>query len=225
SWHLSKSRKPLAIMVYLQEWDSAHKVAQTTAASSTASLKQGRTRAAAEVPRETDCFWQVTFLSLFPLFLQPCSHRYLTEFLENRGVLIPLEILRLNHLKEEDKREFIKLLLLTGDTSRGYKELVCESCGMQHFLNASSTAEGQKDAQALLDSLGHSNPKYQRQDSQGLEAVVLCTSPQAQHGALQTLRLMQVRSGSCWRLGVLCSVHLEVQYQGKICLPTLGGVG
>lgn len=26
-------------------------------------------------------------------------------------------------------------------------------------------------------------------------------------------------------LGVLCSVHLEVQYKGKICLPTVGGVG
>lgn len=26
-------------------------------------------------------------------------------------------------------------------------------------------------------------------------------------------------------LGVLCSVHLEVQYKGKMCLPTLGAVG
>lgn len=75
---------------------------------------------------------QVTFLALFLLFLKPCSHRYLTEFLEIRGVLIPLEILRVNHLKEEDKRGFIKLLFLTGDTSRKYKELICESCGTQH---------------------------------------------------------------------------------------------
>lgn len=75
---------------------------------------------------------QVTLLALFPLFLQPCSHRYLTEFLENRGVLIPLEIPGLNHMKEEDKRESVKLLLLTGDTGREYKELIHESCGMQH---------------------------------------------------------------------------------------------
>lgn len=75
---------------------------------------------------------QVTLLALFPLFLQPCSHRYLTEFLENRGVLIPLEIPGLNHMKEEDKRESVKLLLLTGDTGREYKELIHESCGTQH---------------------------------------------------------------------------------------------
>lgn len=46
--------------------------------------------------------------------------------------MIPLEILGLNHLKEEDKRESVKLLLLTGDTGREYKELICESCGTQH---------------------------------------------------------------------------------------------
>lgn len=45
--------------------------------------------------------------------------------------MIPLEILGLNHLKEEDKRERVKLLLLTGDIGREYKELICESCGTQ----------------------------------------------------------------------------------------------
>ncbi|KAL9846265.1 LOW QUALITY PROTEIN: armadillo-like helical domain containing protein 1 [Geothlypis trichas] len=196
-----KEQEAIAIMVFLQEWDNAHKVAQTTVTSSTASLKQGRTRAAAEVPREPDCFWltnsvaQAASVSLdswrccavvrwrgwarsllkiclknkllqrqrhphpphsaglkntlvrhgmlaeedglqgklhfWPCSPYTCSHRYLTEFLEIRGVLIPLEILRLNHLKE-GKRGFIKLLLLTGGTGREYKELICESCGTQH---------------------------------------------------------------------------------------------
>lgn len=26
-------------------------------------------------------------------------------------------------------------------------------------------------------------------------------------------------------LGALCSVHVEIQYKGRICLPTLGGLG
>lgn len=74
---------------------------------------------------------QVTILALFPLFLQPCSHSYLTEFLEIGGAWTPLEILGLNHVKEEDKRESVKLLLLTGDTGRAYKEPIRESCGTQ----------------------------------------------------------------------------------------------
>ncbi|KAM3668617.1 LOW QUALITY PROTEIN: armadillo-like helical domain containing protein 1 [Ammospiza maritima maritima] len=182
-----KEQEAIAIMVFLQERDSAHKVAQTTGASSTASLNKAGPELELEFQRAR------LFLAHLTVWLR-MLHLYLTEFLEIRGVLIPLEILRLNHLKEEDKRGFIKLLLLTGNTGREYEELICESCGTQHvhlcfvliqtkFLNASSTAEGQKDAQVLLDSLGHSNPKYQSQDSQGLEAVLLCTSPQAQHGA------------------------------------------
>lgn len=160
------------------------------------------------------------------------------------------------------------------------------------FLNTSNSAEDHKDTQVLMESLGHSNPKYQSQDSQGLVAMLLCTCPQAQHGALQMLGVMQVRSGPCWgqrlvlppvsipaqagavpvslalwlhwvallpgreqpgelcedcpchsalfpqdmmgevprvlvepMLGSLYSVHLEVQYKGKMCLPTLGGLG
>lgn len=42
-----------------------------------------------------------------------------------------LEILGLNHLKEEDKRESVKLLQLIADAGRKYKELICESYGRQ----------------------------------------------------------------------------------------------
>uniref|UniRef100_A0A8D2PBE7 Uncharacterized protein n=1 Tax=Zosterops lateralis melanops TaxID=1220523 RepID=A0A8D2PBE7_ZOSLA len=151
---------------------------------------------------------QVTILALFPLFLQPCSHSYLTEFLEIGGAWIPLEILGLNHVKEEDKRESVKLLLLTGDTGRAYKEPIRESCGtvqtLTKFLNASNLAEGQKDAQVLLDSLGHSNPKHQSQDSQDLKAELLCTPARPSPGGL------------CWgQWAVLPHVHPSI--------PTLAG--
>uniref|UniRef100_U3JRN6 Uncharacterized protein n=1 Tax=Ficedula albicollis TaxID=59894 RepID=U3JRN6_FICAL len=167
--------------------------------------------------------------------LDTWSHRYLTEFLEIGGVLIPLEILGLNHLNEEDKRECVKLLLLTGDTGKEYKELICESCGMVQaltkFLNASNSAEGKKNTQVLLDSLGQGNPKYQSQDSQGLEAMLLCSPPRPSTGLCR-------HSGSyvpCVlmepMLGVLCSVHLEVQYKGRNwtdpgwCGADTGGLG
>lgn len=43
--------------------------------------------------------------------------------------MILLEILGLNHLKEEDKREAVKLLQLVANAGRKYKELICESYG------------------------------------------------------------------------------------------------
>lgn len=43
-----------------------------------------------------------------------------------------LEILGLNHLKEEDKRESVKLLQLSTDAGRKHKELICESYGRWH---------------------------------------------------------------------------------------------
>lgn len=63
------------------------------------------------------------------LSLHPCSRRYIIEFLEMGGVLMLLEILGLNHLNEEDKRESVKLLQLIADAGRKYKELICESYG------------------------------------------------------------------------------------------------
>lgn len=43
--------------------------------------------------------------------------------------MILLEILGLNHLKEEDKRECVKLLQLVANSGRKYKEFICESYG------------------------------------------------------------------------------------------------
>uniref|UniRef100_A0A8D0G703 Armadillo like helical domain containing 1 n=1 Tax=Sphenodon punctatus TaxID=8508 RepID=A0A8D0G703_SPHPU len=150
------------------------------------------------------------------------SQRYLLEFLEVGGVLTLLEILGLKQLKEEDKRESVKLLQLIANAGRKYKELICESYGVRsiaEFLATSKSEETQEQVQILLDSLGRGNPKYQNQVYKGLIALLPCASPKAQQLSLQTLRTVQVIVGTAHPsivdsvLGVLHSVHLEVQYE------------
>lgn len=79
------------------------------------------------------------------------------------------------------------------------------------FLNASNSAEDQKDAQVLLDCGPQQSqvlePRFPRPQSC---AVVYL--PQTQHGALQTLRVMQVSSGPCWgHRAVLPPVSIPAQ--------------
>lgn len=69
-----------------------------------------------------------------------CRQRYLIEFLEIGGILTLLEILGLTQLKEEDKRESIKLLQLVANSGRKFKELICESYGRQMVTNEISIA-------------------------------------------------------------------------------------
>ncbi|KFO20859.1 hypothetical protein H920_17652 [Fukomys damarensis] len=150
------------------------------------------------------------------------SNRYLIEFLEVGGVLTLLEILGLEKIKEEDKKEAIKLLQVIANSGRKYKELICESYGVRsiaEFLAKSKSEETQEEVQVLLDSLVHGNPKYQNQVYKGLIALLPCTSPKAQQLALQTLRTAQLIIGTTHPsivdcvLKVLGTMHLEVQYE------------
>lgn len=59
------------------------------------------------------------------------SHRYLIEFLEVGGILTLLEILGQTQNKDEDKAEALHLLQMVSNPGRKYKELVCESYGIQ----------------------------------------------------------------------------------------------
>lgn len=90
------------------------------------------------------------------------------------------------------------------------------------FLNTSNSAEGQKDAQVLLDSLGHSNPKYQSRDSQDLEAELLCISarPRDTRGSADT----RGHAGEEWALlGAMGSVTTCARpYSGRNCACLLG---
>ncbi|KAM6305548.1 armadillo-like helical domain containing protein 1 [Aegotheles albertisi] len=237
------------LMVFLQEWDSAHKVARIHILDNFIKSNDGKTEPELELElsqgaslflARLTAWLRITYtystclnklLKSIGIFLSAASgHRYLIEFLEIRGVVILLEILGLNHLKEEDKREAVKLLQLIAGTGRMYKELICESYGVQslaEFLATSNSAEAQEDVQVLLDSLGRGNPKYQNQVYKGLVAVLPCASPRAQQLALQTLRVMQDVVGEASPvlvepvLGALCSVHLEVQYEAIQLLRAL----
>ncbi|NXT86355.1 ARMD1 protein, partial [Anhinga rufa] len=237
------------LMVFLQEWDSAHKVARSCILDNFIKSNDGKTEPELELEfsqgaslflARLTAWLRMTYmystclnklLKSIGIFLSAASgRRYITEFLEIGGVLILLEILGLKHLKEEDKRESVKLLQLIADAGRKYKELICEGYGVRslaEFLATSSSAEAQEDARALMDSLGHSNPKYQNQVYKGLVAVLPCASPRAQQLALQTLRVMQDSMGEAPSilvepvLGVLGSVHLEVQYEAAQLLRAL----
>ncbi|XP_049735046.1 armadillo-like helical domain containing protein 1 isoform X4 [Elephas maximus indicus] len=153
----------------------------------------------------------------------PGEHnRYLIEFLEVGGVLTLLEILGLEKIKEEHKKESIKLLQLIANSGRKYKELICESYGVRsiaEFLAKSKSEETQEEVQVLLDALVHGNPKYQNQVYKGLIALLPCASPKAQQLSLQTLRTAQSIIGTTHPsivdcvLKVLRTMHLEVQYE------------
>ncbi|NWS42113.1 ARMD1 protein, partial [Probosciger aterrimus] len=237
------------LMVFLQEWDSAHKVARSHILDNFIKSNDSKTEPELELEfsqgaslflAHLAAWLRMTYtystclsklLRSIGIFLSAASgHRYLVEFLEIGGVLILLEILGLNYQKEEDKRESVKLLQLIADAGRKYKELICESYGVQSlakFLATSNSAEAQEDTQILLDSLGHSNPKYQNQVYKGLIAVLPCASPRAQQLTLRTLRVMQDVVGEAPMavveavLGVLRSTHLQVQHEAVQLLKVL----
>ncbi|XP_054689544.1 armadillo-like helical domain containing protein 1 isoform X3 [Grus americana] len=237
------------LMVFLQEWDSAHKVARSRILDNFIKSNNGKTEPELELEfsqgaslflARLTAWLRMTYmystclnklLKSIGIFLSAASgRRYLIEFLEIGGVLILLEILGLNHLKEEDKRESVKLLQLVADAGRKYKELICESYGVRslaEFLAASNSAEALEDVQVLLVSLGRGNSKYQNQVYKGLIAVLPCASPRAQQLALQALGAMQDIVGKAPSilvepvLDVLCSVHLEVQSEAIQLLRAL----
>ncbi|NWR55072.1 ARMD1 protein, partial [Bucorvus abyssinicus] len=237
------------LMVFLKEWDSAHKGARSHILDNFIKSNDGKTESELELEfsqgaslflARLTVWLRMTYvystcldklLKSISIFLSAASGcRYLIEFLEIGGVLILLEILGLNHLKEEDKRESVKLLQLVADAGRKYKELICESYGVQslaEFLATCNSAEAQEDVQVLLDSMGRSNPKYQNQVYKGLIAVLPCASPHAQQLALQMLGVMQDMVGEAPSdlvepvLDMLCSVHREVQHEAIQLLKAL----
>ncbi|NWX09077.1 ARMD1 protein, partial [Caloenas nicobarica] len=237
------------LMVFLQEWDSAHKVARSQILDNFIKSNDKKTEPDLELEfsqgaslflARLTVWLRMTYvystclnklLTSIGIFLSAAGgRRYLMEFLQMGGLLVLLEILGLNHPSEEDKRESVKLLQLIADTGRMYKEFICENYGVQSlakFMATSNSAEAQKDVQVLLDCLGHENPKYQNQVYKGLIAVLPCAAPGAQQLALQTLGDMQdvvgeVPSGLVEPvLGVLRSVHPEVQCAAIQLLKTL----
>ncbi|XP_062049294.1 armadillo-like helical domain containing protein 1 [Lepus europaeus] len=239
------------LLSFLQEWDKAGKVKRSHILDSFIEINQGKT--APELEQE---FSQGASLFLVRLttwlriiymtgsclekllrsiniFLSAVSsNRYLIEFLEVGGVLTLLEILGLENVKEEDKKESVKLLQVIANSGRKFKELICESYGVRsiaEFLAKSKSEETQEEVQVLLDSLVHGNPKYQNQVYKGLIALLPCASPKAQQLSLQTLRTAQSVVGTIHPsivdcvLKVLGTMHLEVQYEAIELIKDLLG--
>nr|XP_012807126.2 armadillo-like helical domain containing protein 1 [Jaculus jaculus] len=229
------------LLSFLHQWDNAGKVVRSQILNNFIENNEGKTgpELEQEFSQGASLFlirlttWlRVTYMTGFALekilrsigiFLSAVSsNRYLIEFLEIGGVLSLLEILGLEKIKEEDKKESIKLLQIIADAGRKYKELICESYGVRaiaEFLAQSKSEETQEEVQILLDSLVHGNPKYQNQVYKGLIALLPCASPKAQQLTLQTLRMTQPVVGMAHPsivdcvLKVLGTMHLEVQYE------------
>ncbi|XP_068395848.1 armadillo-like helical domain containing protein 1 [Eschrichtius robustus] len=229
------------LLSFLQDWDNAGKVARSHILNNFIETNQGKT--APELEQEFSqgaslflvrltTWLRLTYMTgsrldkllrSIGIFLSAVSsNRYLVEFLEVGGALTLLEILALKKIEEEDKKESIKLLQVIANSGRKYKELICESYGVRsiaEFLAKSKSEETQEEVQILLDSLIHSNPKYQNQVYKGLIALLPCASPKAQQLSLQTLRTAQSIIGTTHPgivdgvLKVLRTMHLEVQYE------------
>lgn len=237
------------LLSFLQEWDNAGKVTRSHILHSFIETNQGRT--APELEQEFSqgaslflvrltTWLRLTYmigsclnkiLRSIGIFLSAVSsNRYLVEFLEVGGVLTLLEILGLEKIKEEDKKESIKLLQVIANSGRKYKELICESYGIRsiaEFLAKSKSEETQEEVQVLLDSLVHGNPKYQNQVYKGLIALLPCASPKAQQLSLQTLRTAQSIIRTTHPsivdhvLQLLRTMHLEVQYEAIALIKDL----
>nr|XP_031539968.1 armadillo-like helical domain containing protein 1 [Vicugna pacos] len=225
----------------LEDWDNAGTVARSHILNNFIETNQGKT--APELEQEFSqgaslflvrltTWLRLTYMTgscldkllrSIGVFLSAVSsNHYLIEFLEVGGVLTLLEILALEKIKEEGKKESIRLLQVIANSGRKYKELICESYGVRsiaEFLAKSKSEETQEEVQVLLDSLVHGNPKYQNQVYKGLIALLPCASPKAQQLSLQTLRTAQsiVRTTHPSIvdnvLKVLSTMHLEVQYE------------
>ncbi|XP_074122226.1 armadillo-like helical domain containing protein 1 isoform X2 [Sminthopsis crassicaudata] len=206
------------LLGFLQEWDNAGNVARCHILDKFIRFNHSKT--APELEQEFSQGASL-FLARLTTWLR-LSNRYLVEFLEVGGVFTLLEILGLEKVKEEDKKEAILLLQMVTNCGRKYKELICESYGVRsiaEFMAKSKCEDTQEEVQILLDSLVHGNPKYQHQVYKGLIALIPCASPKAQQLSLQTLRIAQVIVGTVhpsiveFLMGVLRTMHLEVQYE------------
>ncbi|XP_033082574.1 armadillo-like helical domain containing protein 1 isoform X2 [Trachypithecus francoisi] len=239
------------LLSFLQEWDNAGKVTRSHILDKFIETNQGKT--APELEQEfsqgaslflvrlttslrityvTDSCLEKLLRSIGIFLSAVSSNRYLIEFLEVGGVLTLLEILGLEKIKEEAKKESVKLLQVIANSGRMYKELICESYGVRsiaEFLAKSKSEETQEEVQVLLDSLVHGNPKYQNQVYKGLIALLPCESPKAQQLSLQTLRTAQSIVGTTHPsivdcvLKVLGTMHLEVQYEAIELIKDLVG--
>ncbi|KAM4023356.1 armadillo-like helical domain containing protein 1 isoform 2-T8 [Anomaloglossus baeobatrachus] len=229
------------LMTFFKEWDNGNKVTRSRILNNFVTYNQRKT--APELEQEFSqggslflarltTWLRLTYmfgtylkeiLQSISIFLAAAnSGRYKVEFVEVGGILTLLEILGLKQLNEEHKMEALRILQILARAGRKYKELICESYGVRAVAECLANAkmeDTQEQAQILLELLAHGNPKYQTQVYKGVIALLPCASPKAQHLSLQTLRIVQDIVQEPHPaivdplLGVLQSMHMEVQYE------------
>ena len=150
------------------------------------------------------------------------GQRFMIEFLEVGGIATVLEILSLEELSEEDKREALGLLLHISDAGRRFKELICEHEGIRVVtacLRKDFDGKTQEACKTLLVNLSRGNPVYLDELRLALFDVLQCENPFAQRMAAQVTRLMsdEVRLDTDAirpTIALFKSVDVQVQHEG-----------
>ncbi|KAK7889693.1 hypothetical protein WMY93_025253 [Mugilogobius chulae] len=226
------------VLSFLREWDRADKTTRCRVLTTFVSDKPGRTFQELELEfaqvaslflARITTWMRLTYkfstslglqLKAIQVFLFANQDQYLTEFLEDGGVLTLLDILNQGQTKGEDRVEVLKVLLIVADTGRRYKEFICEGNGVNVLAECLSTPyseEIQDKTCAVLHSLSQGNPKYINHVYQKLTELLLNTSPRGQKRLLGTLRFLQSKMKTAPHslvdplLEMLKTLHLEVQ--------------
>ncbi|BHF69256.1 hypothetical protein AAHC03_013522 [Spirometra sp. Aus1] len=160
-------------------------------------------------------------LQVLYIFLSAASsHHFLTEFLQNGGVLCLQELCVFDDAKEIDRYWALKVLSCVANGGTRYKETICECYGIRavaECMAKSHSVKTQEAARDVLELLAEGNPRFRDQVYKGLIAVLPCDSAKAQQLALQSIRILQARRRVANRalidrvICILESLHLEVQ--------------
>uniref|UniRef100_A0A5K3F0T1 TIR domain-containing protein n=1 Tax=Mesocestoides corti TaxID=53468 RepID=A0A5K3F0T1_MESCO len=160
-------------------------------------------------------------LQVLYIFLSAAgSHNFLTEFLENGGVLCLQELCILPNAKEIDKYWALRVLSCVANGGTRYKETICECYGIRavaECMAKSNSEQTQEAARSVLELLAEGNPRFRDQVYKGFIAVLPCDSAKAQQLALQSIRILQAGNPVANRAlidrinCIMESLHLSVQ--------------
>ncbi|KAM9831382.1 LOW QUALITY PROTEIN: armadillo-like helical domain containing protein 1 [Neosynchiropus ocellatus] len=168
-----------------------------------------------------------TFLGLqlraVEIFLSASDHdQYRREFVEHGGVQTLLDILSLTNIKETDKTQVVKLLLVISNSGHKFREIICECEGVKaiaEYLSASNVTEVQETVN-LLESLLLVSSKYHQQTCSHLIKLLSCCSEQVQKLAVHCLHTLlgQMTPDHIVQalMNAMTLMNLDIQDEGKI---------
>jgi len=160
-------------------------------------------------------------LQAISIFLAAASgHRFLTEFLEVGGLQTVQEVLLLERIGEDDRREAIILLQHISNAGRYYKEMLCSEQGLNALMLCADRFHEDSSLDCLrnlLGSVGRGNPQCVGRVQSGL--VQLLSSPNfgTQRVAAQALRIMLTQNTVAGPIALANTAkHIEVSASGGV---------